>query len=76
MSLQNQQVTAEVHGLCPSFPDLGVLLEQRPHTQMHPEERSRHHVVCQLFMDHSLQLSQQLEALIYFQSLYCFKIAQ
>lgn len=43
------------------------------HTQTQPEERSRHHVVCQLFMDHSLQLSQQLEAFIYFQSLYCFK---
>lgn len=46
------------------------------HTQMQPEERSRHHVVCQLFMDHSLQFSNQLEAFIYALSFHCFRSAE
>lgn len=43
---------------------------------MQLDERSRHHVVCQLFMDHSLQFSNHLEASIYFLSFYCFRRTQ
>lgn len=46
------------------------------HTQMQPEERSRHHAVCQLFTDHSLQFSNQLEAFIYSLGFYCFRSAR
>lgn len=75
---RKQQVAAEVHRLSPSHFQLllqasELLLEQRPQTQMQPEERSQHHVVCQLFMDHSLQFSNQSEAFIYALSFHCLR---